>query len=161
MLYIYIHTTHITLLRVFNMPTQTKPVTRRRKQPSPSRPRSHKSKRSPSTSKTQFEQQIDKDISNTFPAFVPSKVKLEDFYVIAPSLPFYEKDASGKMVKQSEKAGVQNGKDANGESVFAKKGESFTGSIDHQVFVDLGMNTYLPLNDMETGQILLRTKEPS
>lgn len=43
---------------------------------------------------------------------------------------------------------------------IAKYGDIYTGSSlkkKQQIFVDLGCNTYIPLNDIETGNTLLQT----
>lgn len=99
---------------------------------------------------SEFETQIEKQMKKEFPD--AKKTVLLEYKVQKSNIRFYEKNKSGKMVPQSEE------NLSPGESVFAKVGEVFTGaSLPETLYIDLGMNTYLPLNDVHTGDILLQT----
>lgn len=54
---------------------------------------------------------------------------------------------------------IENQTLKEGENTIANYGDIFTGSLKQQVFVDLGYNTYLPLNDIKNGNILLQTRK--
>ena len=99
----------------------------------------------PHNNNTSIDQQMIQSIQNGFPGAEIKREVLADYYVSAPLLHFYEKDMSGNMVKTSD---------------TVKYGEALTGSLNQPIFVDLGMNAYLPLNDVKTGEILLQTNKP-
>ena len=47
-----------------------------------------------------------------------------------------------------------------GDASRARRGDVFTGSLvftEKQAYVDLGFNTFLPLTDVRSGAVLLRT----
>ena len=100
---------------------------------------------------TEIQNRIVSEISDAFPHISVNSDVLADYYVSSSCLPFYEKNARGEMIeKQTFK---------EGENTIANYGDIFTGSLKQQVFVDLGYNTYLPVNDIKTGNILLHTRK--
>ena len=98
----------------------------------------------PHNDNTAIDSKMVQSIQNGFPGVDIKREVLADYSVFVPSLHFYEKDSSGNMVKTSE---------------TVKYGQTLTGSLNQPIFVDLGMNTYLPLNDVKTGEILLQTNK--
>jgi len=100
---------------------------------------------------TAFLRRVDDDIRRAYPDMKKEKI-LTEYYVATHTVPFYMKDSSGRLVERTEETTPA------GECVSASRGDCFTGSsLKQQVFVDLGFNTYLPLNDTDTGHILLQT----
>lgn len=99
----------------------------------------------------ELQNRIIQEVSNAFPHIDVNSGILADYYVSAHSLPFYEKNALGEMIKKKTFK--------LGENTIANYGDIFTGSLKQQVFVDLGYNTYLPLNDVKSGNILLQTRK--
>lgn len=95
---------------------------------------------------TSIDDKMVQSIQNGFPGVEVKREVLTEFYVAVPSLPFYEKDSSGQLVPTKE---------------TAKCGDAFTASLNQPLFADLGMNTYLPLNDVTTGKLLLQTSKPT
>ena len=99
----------------------------------------------------EFQRRVDDEIRRTYPDMKKEKI-LTEYYVATHTVPFYMKDSSGRLVERTEETTPA------GECVSASRGDCFTGSsLKQQVFVDLGFNTYLPLNDTDTGHILLQT----
>ena len=76
------------------------------------------------------------------------------YYVVAPLLRFLKVDATGAYVPQTASDRRE------GDAERARRGDIFTGSLvftKKQAYVDLGFNTFLPLTDVRSGAVLLRT----
>ncbi|HIB77395.1 MAG TPA: hypothetical protein EYO58_07215 [Flavobacteriales bacterium] len=105
-----------------------------------------------STDDAHIDDAITKSFSRSFPNVELKRDILADYYVSTPSIPFYEKNASDEMVIKKTNT------DGNDVATY---GDIYTGSsLQPQIFVDIGYNTYLPLNDTKTGDIFLQTNKP-
>ena len=75
--------------------------------------------------------------------------------MVALNVPFYKQTKSGRFSVDT----ALNRRE--GDADMARRGDVFTGLLKftcNQVYVDLGFNAFLPLTNIDTGEILLQTK---
>lgn len=83
---------------------------------------------------------------------------LTEYYVVAPKVPFYKENDEGCYVLRT----VEDRRD--GDCEVARYVDIFTGFLvftKNQAYVNLGFNTFLPLTDVVSGSILLKTRSNS
>ena len=83
---------------------------------------------------------------------------LTEYYVVAPKIPFYKENDKGCYVLRT----AEDRRD--GDCEVARYGDIFTGFLvftKNQAYVNLGFNTFLPLTDVVSGSILLKTRSNS
>ena len=100
-----------------------------------------------------IDRKIHAAVTSAFPTATRNP-RLTEYYVVAPSLRFLKVDATGAYVLQTASDRRE------GDADRARRGDIFTGSLvftERQAYVDLGFNTFLPLTDVRSGAVLLRT----
>ena len=98
-----------------------------------------------------IDRQIHTSITSVFPTATCER-RLTEYYVVAPRLSFYKLNKHGRYVKDTASLDTP---------AIARRGDAFTGSLvftSQQTYVDLGFNTFLPLTDVHSGDVLLQTK---
>ena len=83
---------------------------------------------------------------------------LTEYYVVVPKVPFYKENDKGCYVLRT----AEDRRD--GDCEVARYGDIFTGFLvftKNQAYVNLGFNTFLPLTDVVSGSILLKTRSNS
>jgi hypothetical protein len=109
--------------------------------------------KSPPTTDAAIARKIHTAVTGTFPTATRNP-RFTEYYVVAPSLRFLKVDARGAYVPQTASDRRE------GDASRARRGDVFTGSLvftEKQAYVDLGFNTFLPLTDVRSGAVLLRT----
>jgi hypothetical protein len=107
----------------------------------------------PPTTDAAIARKIHTAVTDTFPTATRNP-RLTEYYVVAPSLRFFKVNARGTYVPQTASDRRE------GDASRARRGDVFTGSLlftEKQAYVDLGFNTFLPLTDVRSGAVLLRT----
>jgi hypothetical protein len=100
-----------------------------------------------------IDRKIHAAVTSAFPTATRNP-RLTEYYVVAPTLRFLKVNARGKYVPQTKSDRRE------GDASRARRGDVFTGSLvftEKQAYVDLGFNTFLPLTDVRSGAVLLRT----
>ena len=100
-----------------------------------------------------IDRKIHAAVTSAFPTATRNP-RLTEYYVVAPTLRFLKVDARGEYVPQTKSDRRE------GDASIARRGDIFTGSLvftERQAYVDLGFNTFLPLTDVRSGAVLLRT----
>ena len=109
--------------------------------------------KAPPTPDAAIDRKIHAAVTSAFPTATHNP-RLTEYYVVAPSLRFYKVNARGAYVPQTASDRRE------GDASRARRGDVFTGSLvftEKQAYVDLGFNTFLPLTDVRSGAVLLRT----